>query len=93
MEAVRDNLPCGAMVIALMGVAKSFAVAFYHGVTAAREYPPILSPDTLTHHMCVCRSWTFDRTAPQAELSTTTLKAKRNSSINTRRKGTVESAR
>ena len=79
------------VAIALMGVAKSFA--FYHVATAAREYPPNLSPDTWTHHMCICRSWTFDRTVPQAEVSTITLKAERNSSIKPSRKGAVKSAK
>ena len=83
LEASRDQITVCAMIIALLGVASSFAVAFGHGVTAAREYPPSLSPETLTHHMCACRSRTFERTVPQAELSDITRKAKRNRSIKT----------
>ena len=37
-----------AMAIALLGVAKSFAVAIYYGATAQREYPPVVSPETFT---------------------------------------------
>ena len=49
-----------AMVIALLGVATSFAVAIYYGATAQHEYPPVPSPDTFTQHMCACGSLTFE---------------------------------
>ena len=82
-----------AIVIALLGVVTIFAVAIIYGATAQHEYPPVLSPDTFTHHMCACRSLTFERTVPQAELSDFMLKAGRNGSIKPSRKGAVKSAK
>ena len=81
LEASRGQMAICAMVSALLGVATSFAVAIYYGATAQHEYPPVPSPDTFTQHMCACRSLTFERTVPQAEVSDFTLKAERNASI------------
>lgn len=82
-----------AMAIALMGVATSFAVAIYYGAAAQREFPPLVPPDIFTQHMCACRSLTFERTVPQAEVQRSTLKAERNGSIKPSRKGAVKSAK
>ena len=81
------------MIIALMGVTTSFAVASGHGATALREFRPTFSPDIFTQHMRAYRSLTFARTVPQAELRTTTLKAKRKGSTNTSRMGAIKSVR
>ena len=82
-----------AIVVALLGVSASFAVAIYYGATAQREFPPMVPPDTFTQHMCACRSLTFERNVSQAELSNTTPKVERNPSINPSRKRAVNSAK
>ena len=91
-EASRGWMAICAMVIALLGVATSFAVAIYYGATAQREFPPMAPPNIFTQHMCACRSLTFERTVPQAEVQRSTLKAERNPSIKPQRKGAVKSA-
>ena len=82
-----------AMAIALLGVATSFAVAIFYGATALPEYSPVVSPNIFTQHMCACRSRTFERTVPQAEVQRSTLKAERNPSINAQRKRAIKSAK
>ena len=93
LQAARGQMAVCGMIIVLTRVATSFAVVSGHGATARRESRPTFSPNTFTHHMCACRSLVFEQTVPQAEVSTTTRKAERNSSTNTSRKGAIESAR
>ena len=85
LQAAQGQMAVCVMIIALMRVATSFAVASGHGATA--------SPDTFTQHMCACRSLTFGRTVPQAEVIKTTRKAERSSSANISRKGAIKSAK
>ena len=83
MESAREQITVCGMIIALMRVPTSFAVAIGHGATAPRETLPTLSPDTFIHAMSAYRSLTFERNLPQAELSKTMRKAKRNGSTKT----------
>ena len=93
LQAAQGQMAVCVMIIALMRVATSFAVASGHGATAPRESRPTFSPDTFTQHMCACRSLTFGRTVPQAEVIKTTRKAERSSSANISRKGAIKSAK